>query len=94
METFGVITVPYLVSRVAKAVEGTSGYNFTIKRPRAFYPVKCFEIEKLFKVPRTDKDWKRVEVKVRKIHRRSYGLHLLIISLAAILKLNKELILK
>ncbi|CAA7051057.1 unnamed protein product [Microthlaspi erraticum] len=67
---------PYLVSRVARAVEGTSGYNFTILTPPAFYPVNWVEIEKLFKVPRTEKDSKRVEVKVREMHKRSYGLHL------------------
>ncbi|KAJ4882238.1 hypothetical protein Rs2_32331 [Raphanus sativus] len=30
---------PYLVSRVAKAVEGSNEYNFTVMRPSAFYPV-------------------------------------------------------
>ncbi|XP_010486456.1 PREDICTED: lactosylceramide 4-alpha-galactosyltransferase-like [Camelina sativa] len=67
---------PYLVSRVARAVEGTSGYNFTIMTPPAFYPVNWIEIEKLFKVPRTEKDSKRVQVKVLEMHKRSYGLHL------------------
>ncbi|VVA96936.1 unnamed protein product [Arabis nemorensis] len=67
---------PYLVSRVARAVEGTDGYNFTVLTPPAFYPVNWVEIEKLFKVPRTEKDLKRVKVKVREMQKRSYGLHL------------------
>lgn len=67
---------PYLVSRVARAVEGTDGYNFTIMTPPAFYPVNWVEIEKLFKVPRTEKDSKRVQVKVLEMQKRSYGLHL------------------
>ncbi|AEE74709.1 putative glycosyltransferase, DXD sugar-binding, alpha 1,4-glycosyltransferase [Arabidopsis thaliana] len=67
---------PYLVSRVARAVEGTDGYNFTILTPPAFYPVNWVEIEKLFKVPRTEKDSKRVQVKVLEMQKRSYGLHL------------------
>ncbi|CAN8259993.1 unnamed protein product [Cochlearia groenlandica] len=67
---------PYLVSRVARAVEGSNGYNFTILTPPAFYPVNWVEIEKLFKVPRTDKDSKRVNVKVLEMRKRSYGLHL------------------
>ncbi|ESQ49172.1 hypothetical protein EUTSA_v10022431mg [Eutrema salsugineum] len=67
---------PYLVSRVARAVEGTDGYNFTIMTPPAFYSVNWVEIEKLFKVPRTEKDSKRVQVKVLEMQRRSYGLHL------------------
>ncbi|KAL0708322.1 hypothetical protein Bca4012_074748 [Brassica carinata] len=67
---------PYLVSRVARAVEGTVGYNFTVMTPPAFYSVNWIEIGKLFKVPRTEKDRKRVEVKVLEMQRRSYGLHL------------------
>ncbi|XP_009123502.1 lactosylceramide 4-alpha-galactosyltransferase [Brassica rapa] len=67
---------PYLVSRVARAVEGTEGYNFTVRTPSAFYSVNWVEIEKLFKVPRTEKDLKRVRVKVLEMQRRSYGLHL------------------
>ncbi|CAG7890652.1 unnamed protein product [Brassica rapa] len=67
---------PYLVSRVARAVEGTEGYNFTVMTPSAFYSVNWVEIEKLFKVPRTEKDLKRVRVKVLEMQRRSYGLHL------------------
>ncbi|CAN6992244.1 unnamed protein product [Brassica rapa subsp. trilocularis] len=67
---------PYLVSRVARAVEGTEGYNFTVMTPSAFYSVNWVEIEKLFKVPRTEKDLKRVRVKVFEMQRRSYGLHL------------------
>ncbi|KAG2245844.1 hypothetical protein Bca52824_085472 [Brassica carinata] len=67
---------PYLVSRVARSVEGTVGYNFTIMTPSAFYSVNWVEIEKLFKVPRTEKDLKRVRVKVLEMQRRSYGLHL------------------
>ncbi|KAF8080284.1 hypothetical protein N665_0959s0014 [Sinapis alba] len=68
---------PYLVSRVARAVEGTDGYNnFTVMTPPAFYSVNWIEIEKLFKVPRTEKDSKRVQVKVLEMQRRSYGLHL------------------
>ncbi|CAF2102541.1 BnaA05g29310D [Brassica napus] len=67
---------PYLVSRVARAVEGTVGYNFTVMTPPAFYSVNWIEIGKLFTVPRTEKDRKRVEVKVLEMQRRSYGLHL------------------
>ncbi|CAN6894572.1 unnamed protein product [Brassica oleracea] len=67
---------PYLVSRVARAVEGTVGYNFTVMTPPAFYSVNWIEIGKLFKVSRTEKDRKRVEVKVLEMQRRSYGLHL------------------
>ena len=67
---------PYLVSRVARAVEGTVGYNFTVMTPPAFYLVNWIEIGKLFKVPRTEKDAKRVQVKVLEMQRRSYGLHL------------------
>lgn len=67
---------PYLVSRVARDVEGTVGYNFTVMTPPAFYSVNWIEIGKLFKVPRTEKDRKRVEVKVLEMQRRSYGLHL------------------
>ncbi|CAN6921801.1 uncharacterized protein At4g19900 [Brassica napus] len=67
---------PYLVSRVARAVEGTEGYNFSVVTPSAFYSVNWVEIEKLFKVPRTEKDLKRVQVKVLEMQRRSYGLHL------------------
>ncbi|CAH8391325.1 unnamed protein product [Eruca vesicaria subsp. sativa] len=67
---------PYLVSRVARAVEGSDGYNFTVMTPPAFYSVNWIEIGKLFKVPRTEKDMKRVEVKVLEMQRRSYGLHL------------------
>ncbi|CAH8356350.1 unnamed protein product [Eruca vesicaria subsp. sativa] len=67
---------PYLVSRVARSVEGTEGYNFTIMRPSTFYSVNWVEIEKLFKVPRTEKDLKRVKVKVLEMQRRGYGLHL------------------
>ncbi|KAJ4885951.1 hypothetical protein Rs2_25699 [Raphanus sativus] len=67
---------PYLVSRVARSVEGTEGYNFTVMTPSAFYSVNWVEIEKLFKVPRTEKDLKRVQVKVLEMQRRSYGLHL------------------
>ncbi|CAN7075511.1 unnamed protein product [Brassica oleracea var. botrytis] len=67
---------PYLVSRVARAVEGNVGYNFTVMTPSAFYSVNWVEIEKLFKVPRTEKDLKRVQVKVLEMQRRSYGLHL------------------
>ncbi|KAJ4893187.1 hypothetical protein Rs2_19981 [Raphanus sativus] len=67
---------PYLVSRVARAVEGTVGYNFTVMTPPAFYSVNWIEIGKLFKVPRTEKDSKRVQVKVLEMQRRSYGLHL------------------
>ncbi|KFK38288.1 hypothetical protein AALP_AA3G094800 [Arabis alpina] len=66
---------PYLVSRVARAVEGTDGYNFTVMTPPAFYPVNWVEIEKLFKVPRTEKDLKRVKVKVLEMQKRSYGLN-------------------
>ncbi|CAN6926601.1 unnamed protein product [Brassica oleracea] len=67
---------PYLVSRVARSVEGTVGYNFSVVTPSAFYSVNWVEIEKLFKVPRTEKDLKRVQVKVLEMQRRSYGLHL------------------
>ncbi|ESQ40090.1 hypothetical protein EUTSA_v10015400mg [Eutrema salsugineum] len=67
---------PYLVSRVARAVEGSSGYNFTILRPSALYPVNWLEIEKFFKVPKTERDSKWIKVKLVQMQRRSYGLHL------------------
>lgn len=67
---------PYLVSRVAKAVEGSNEYNFTVMRPSAFYPVNWIEIEKFFKVPKTVKESKWVKVKLLQMQRRSYGLHL------------------
>ncbi|KAG2262361.1 hypothetical protein Bca52824_069440 [Brassica carinata] len=67
---------PYLVSRVAKAVEGSSEYNFTVMRPSAFYPVNWIEIEKFFKVPKTEKESKWVNVKLLQMQSRSYGLHL------------------
>ncbi|XP_010543222.1 PREDICTED: lactosylceramide 4-alpha-galactosyltransferase [Tarenaya hassleriana] len=67
---------PYLVSRVARAVEGTTGYNFTVLPPPAFYPVNWIEIEKFFKVPKTEKDSKWVESKLLQMQKKSYGLHL------------------
>ncbi|KAL1194060.1 hypothetical protein V5N11_032993 [Cardamine amara subsp. amara] len=67
---------PYLVSRVARAVEGSSGYNFTVMRPSVFYLVNWLEIKKFFKVPITKKDSKWVKTKLLQMQKRSYGLHL------------------
>lgn len=67
---------PYLVSRVVRAVEGSSGYNFTVMRPSVFYSVNWLEIKKLFKVPKTEKDSKWVKNKLLHMHRSGYGLHL------------------
>ncbi|VVB12870.1 unnamed protein product [Arabis nemorensis] len=67
---------PYLVSRVARAVEGSSEYNFTVMRPSVFYLVNWLEIEKFFKVPKTEKDTKWVKIKLGQMQKRSYGLHL------------------
>ncbi|KAG7607705.1 Glycosyltransferase DXD sugar-binding motif [Arabidopsis suecica] len=67
---------PYLVSRVARAVEGSSGYNFTVMRPSVFYSVNWLEIKKLFKVPKTEKDSKWVKTKLLYMQRNGYGLHL------------------
>lgn len=67
---------PYLVSRVARAVEGSSEYNFTVMRPSVFYLVNWIEIKKFFKVPKTEKDSKWVKTKLLQMQKRSYGLHL------------------
>ncbi|XP_010423927.1 PREDICTED: lactosylceramide 4-alpha-galactosyltransferase-like [Camelina sativa] len=67
---------PYLVSRVARAVEGSSGYNFTVMRPSAFYSVNWLEIKKLFRVAKTEKDSRWVKVKLLHMQRSGYGLHL------------------
>ncbi|CAA7061814.1 unnamed protein product [Microthlaspi erraticum] len=67
---------PYLVSRVVKAVEGSCCFNFTVMRPSAFYPVNWIEIEKFFKVAKTERDSKWVKVKLLQMQRRSFGLHL------------------
>lgn len=68
---------PYLVSRVAARAAVKEEYNnFTVMRPSAFYPVNWLEIEKFFKVPKTEKESKWVKVKLLQMLRRSYGLHL------------------
>ncbi|CDY10490.1 BnaCnng03910D [Brassica napus] len=68
---------PYLVSRVATRAAVEEEYNnFTVMRPSAFYPVNWLEIEKFFKVPKTEKESKWVKVKLLQMQRRSYGLHL------------------
>ncbi|EOA20764.1 hypothetical protein CARUB_v10001093mg [Capsella rubella] len=67
---------PYLVSRVARTVEGSSGYNFTVMRPSVFYSVNWLEIKKLFRVPKTEKDSKWVKIKLLHMQRSGYGLHL------------------
>ncbi|KAF3562054.1 hypothetical protein DY000_02019996 [Brassica cretica] len=67
---------PYLVSRVAARAAVEEYNNFTVLRPSAFYPVNWLEIEKFFKVPKTEKESKWVKVKLLQMQRRSYGLHL------------------
>ncbi|KAF2539785.1 hypothetical protein F2Q68_00023604 [Brassica cretica] len=67
---------PYLVSRVAARAAVEEYNNFTVMRPSAFYPVNWLEIEKFFKVPKTEKESKWVKVKLLQMQRSSYGLHL------------------
>ena len=55
---------PYLVSRVIGRVENMPGYDLTILRPKAFYPVDWIRIGSLFKKPSDDNERRWVEDKV------------------------------
>ncbi|KAK6231250.1 Glycosyltransferase [Theobroma cacao] len=67
---------PYMVSRVARRVEGRPGYNFTILPPMAFYPVDWIKIGSLFKMPKARADSRWVEAKLLQLTRETYGVHL------------------
>ncbi|KAK0585727.1 hypothetical protein LWI29_033140 [Acer saccharum] len=67
---------PYLVSRVIERVGNTPGYDLTILRPRAFYPVDWVKILRLFKKPETVEESQWVEDMTLQLSSGSYAVHL------------------
>ncbi|KAL5806953.1 hypothetical protein ACOSQ4_029686 [Xanthoceras sorbifolium] len=67
---------PYLVSRVIERVGSTPGYDLTILRPRAFYPVDWIKIIRLFKKPETEEESQWVEDMTLQLSSGSYAIHL------------------
>ncbi|XP_010529891.1 PREDICTED: lactosylceramide 4-alpha-galactosyltransferase [Tarenaya hassleriana] len=67
---------PYLVSRVAKRVEGEIGKNFTVLSPTAFYPFNWIEIQSLFRKPKSSNETRLSEAELLKLNKESYGMHL------------------
>ncbi|XP_060674124.1 uncharacterized protein LOC132804153 [Ziziphus jujuba] len=70
---------PYLVSRVMKRVGGRRGYNMTVMRPEAFYPVNWSKIHRLFRKPERTAERRWVERTVNELTDeggKTYAVHL------------------
>ncbi|XP_039135290.1 lactosylceramide 4-alpha-galactosyltransferase-like [Dioscorea cayenensis subsp. rotundata] len=67
---------PYLVSRVVERVAGKPGFDFSVLPPPAFYPVGWKKMEGLFERPLDGRHARWVKMKVERIKKESFALHL------------------
>ncbi|XP_058083356.1 uncharacterized protein LOC131231241 [Magnolia sinica] len=67
---------PYLVSRVVSRLERKPGFDFTVLRPTAFYPVVWSRIRSLFHGPRDKGHSKWAKGKLAQIRKESFAIHL------------------